>query len=55
MALKKGPLFYKNSDSFGLMTLRKEKKVTLREFTINCAIWNCRCMTRCSVCPFFRA
>ena len=35
MAFKRGPLFYKNSDSFGLMTLRKEKKVTLREITIN--------------------
>jgi CRP-like cAMP-binding protein len=32
---KTGPLFYKNSDSFGLITLSKEKKVTLREFTIN--------------------
>ena len=28
-----GPLFYKNSDSWGLLTLHKEKKVTLRDFT----------------------
>ena len=28
-----GPLFYKNSDSLGLLTLHKEKKVTLRDFT----------------------
>lgn len=28
---QKGPLFYKNSDSFGLLAMHKEKKVTLRE------------------------